>query len=266
VKKQFDHGSVPHHGFGLILGRFAVVARAASRRRWSWSVLRAAVAGAVACALLIAAGCSSPANKYVTNKAAGVYVKVPDGWSHVQIQDPQLLGIDARQMSPDMYVALSSREWMTKLDASGSTQPTSALSPDAQQPNGFLQVRQLLPEEAKTISTDSLRNLLVSIDDAQAAQDQAVKQDPIGARLRPAFLLLADETVKKADGVHGVHLVYQLSTAAGLAEIDQTSLLDRDQTVLYQLVLTCTALCYDQNGPAVGQVLKSFTIKPTATN
>lgn len=211
-----------------------MVARAADRRRRSWSVLRAAVAGAVVGVLVLTSACSSASNKYVTNKAAGVYVKVPEGWSHVQIQDPQLLGIDARQMSPDMYVALSQREWMTKLDASGSTQPTSALAPDSQQPNGFLQVRQLLPEEAKTISTDSLRNLLVSVDDAQAAQDAAIKQDPIGARLHPAFLLLADETVKKADGVHGVHLIYQLSTSAGLAEIDQTSLLDQNQTVLYQ--------------------------------
>lgn len=202
----------------------------------------------------------------MTNKAAGVYVKVPDGWSHVQIQDPQLLGIDARQMSPDMYVALSQREWMTKLDASGNTQPTTALAPDSAQPNGFLQVRQLLPEEAKTISTDSLRNLLVSIDDAEAAQEAAVKQDPVGARLKPAFLLLADESVKKANGVHGVHLIYQLSTAAGLAEIDQTSLLDQDQTVLYQLVITCTALCYAQNSPAVDKLLNSFTIKPTSTS
>ncbi|WP_045876023.1 hypothetical protein [Pseudofrankia sp. DC12] len=216
--------------------------------------------------LVLTSACSSASNKYVTNKAAGVYVKVPDGWSHVRIQDPQLLGIDARQMSPDMYVALSQREWMTKLDASGSTQPTTALAPDSQQPNGFLQVRQLLPEEAKTISTDSLRNLLVSIDDAEAAQEAAIKQDPVGARLHPAFLLLADETVKKADGVHGVHLIYQLSTSAGLAEIDQTSLLDQNQTVLYQLVITCTALCYAQNSPAVDQVLRSFTIKPTSTS
>lgn len=243
-----------------------MVARAADRRRRSWSVLRAAVAGAVVGVLVLTSACSSASNKYVTNKAAGVYVKVPEGWSHVQIQDPQLLGIDARQMSPDMYVALSQREWMTKLDASGSTQPTSALAPDSQQPNGFLQVRQLLPEEAKTISTDSLRNLLVSVDDAQAAQDAAIKQDPIGARLHPAFLLLADETVKKADGVHGVHLIYQLSTSAGLAEIDQTSLLDQNQTVLYQLVITCTALCYAQNSPAVDKVLSSFTIKPTSTS
>lgn len=241
-----------------------MVARAADRRRWSWSVLRAAVAGAVVGVLLLTSACGSASNKYVTNKSAGVYVKVPEGWSHVQIHDPQLLGIDARQMSPDMYVALSQREWMTKLDASGSTKPTTALSPDAEQPNGFLQVRTLLPEEAKTISTDSLRNLLVSIDDAEATQEAAIKKDPVGARLSPAFLLLADETVRKPNGVHGVHLVYQLSTAAGLAEIDQTSLLDQNQTVLYQLVLTCTALCFAQNSPAVVKVQNSFTIKPTS--
>jgi hypothetical protein len=223
------------------------------------------VAGVIAGALLLVAACSNASDRYVVNKSAGVYVKVPLGWSHVQIQDPALLGIDARQMSPDMYAALTSREWMTKLDASGNLKPTSALAPDATLPNGFLQVRQLLPEEAKTISTDSLRNLLVSVDDAEAAQAQAVQKDPVGARLAPAFLLLTDDTVKKSNGVHGVHLVYQISTSAGLAEIDQTSLLDRDQTVLYQLVLTCTALCYDENAAAVGQVTTSFTIKPTTT-
>ncbi|WP_311446581.1 hypothetical protein [Frankia nepalensis] len=198
----------------------------------------------------------------MTNKSAGVYAKLPDGWSQVQIQDPQLLGIDAREMSPDMYIALSQRQWMTKLDASGSTEPTSALAPDAQLPNGFLQVRQLLPEEANTISTNSLRDLLVSVDAAVAAQEEAIRQDPINARLRPAFLLLVDEVVKKDGGVHGVHLVYQVATTAGLATIDQTSLLDRDQTVLYQLVLTCTAWCYLQNRPDVSEVLNSFTIKP----
>jgi hypothetical protein len=228
--------------------------------------VRAAVAGVVVGVLALTSACGSASNKYVTNKTAGVYVKVPAGWSQVRIQDPQLLGIDAREMSPDMYVALSQREWMTKLDASGSTKPTTALAPDAGLPNGFLQVRTLLPEEAKTVSTDSLRNLLVSIDAAEAAQEAAIKQDPVNARLRPAFLLLVDDTVKKADGVHGVHLIYQLSTSAGLAEIDQTSLLDQNQTVLYQLVITCTALCYAQNGGAVGKVQQSFTIKPTSTS
>ena len=240
-----------------------MVARAVGRRRWSRSVGRGAVAGALAGLLLLVSACGNASNKYVVNKSAGVYVKVPESWSHVRIQDPSLLGIDSRQLSPDEYLALASREWMTTLDASGNRKPTTALAPDADVPNGFLQVRQLLPEEAKTISTDSLRNLLVSVDDAQAAEVEAVAKDPVNARLKPAFLLLTDDTVKKADGVHGVHLVYQLSTAAGLATIDQTSLLDRDQTVLYQLVLTCTALCYFQYTSAVARVTSSFTIKST---
>jgi hypothetical protein len=113
------------------------------------------------------------------------------------------------------------------------------------------------------MSTNDLRDLVLSIDDAQAAQAQAIKRDPMGARLAPAFQLLVDESVKRDGGVHGVHLVYQISTATGLVTFDQTSLLDRDQTVLYQLVLACSALCYVEHGSDIDVVRSSFTIKPT---
>lgn len=239
-----------------------MVARAAGRRHVTWSVFRVAVAGLVAGALLFAAACGSASDKYVTNKAAGVYVKLPDGWSQARVSEPLLIGLDARELSPEMYAILRQIDWMTGIDASGNAKP-DVFNPAANQPNGFVQVRQLLPEEAKNISTNDLRDLVVSIDQAKAAQDQLVKQNPVTARLQPAFLLILEESVKRANGVHGVHLIYQVSTSTGLVTFDQTSLLDSQQTVLYQLVLTCTALCYAQYSPSVSSVQHSFTVNPT---
>jgi hypothetical protein len=212
---------------------------------------------------LVSTGCGSPRYEYVTDKKAGVFLKVPNGWNHQQLSTPVLLGIDARNVSPEMYAALSQREWVTGIDAARTFDQTRLLAPDGPVPKGFVQVRTLLPEEANAMSTNDLRDLVLSIDDAQAAQAQAIKRDPMGARLAPAFQLLVDESVKRDGGVHGVHLVYQISTATGLVTFDQTSLLDRDQTMLYQLVLACSALCYVEHGSDIDVVQSSFTIKPT---
>lgn len=222
-----------------------------------------ALLSVVAAVMLAAGGCGSPRYQYVTNKKDGAFLRVPNSWNHQEMPGPALFGIDARNVSPEMLQGLMSREWVVGLDAGARFDATRLLVPDAALPKGFAQVRHLLPEEANAVSTNDLRNFVLSVDDAQAAQDQAVRADPYGARLAPSFLLLADEVVHKKDGVHGVHLVYQVKTDAGLVTIDQTSLLDNGQSVLYQLILACSSLCYAQHGAQIGDVAKSFTIKPT---
>ena len=214
-------------------------------------------------ALLFSAACGSSGYEYVTNKEDGAFLKIPSDWHHQEMPGPALFGIDARTVSPEMLRGLMSREWVVGIDAAEEFDESSLFVPDAPVPKGFVQVRHLLPEEANAISTNDLRNFVVSIDDAVAAQEEAVRRDPYGARLSPRFLLLADERVQQDDGVHGVHLIYQVATDAGLVTIDQTSLLDQNQTVLYQLVLACSALCYAQHGEQIKEVTSSFTIKPT---
>ncbi len=213
--------------------------------------------------LLVASGCGSPSYEYVTNKKDGVFLRVPNSWNHQEMPGPALFGIDARSVSPEMLQGLMSREWVVGIDAAARFDDSQLLVPDALAPKGFAQVRHLLPEEANAVSTNSLRNLVVAVDDAEADQEKAVRENPYSARLTPNFLLLADVPVRGKDGVHGVHLVYQVRTDAGLVTIDQTSLLDTAQTVLYQLVLACSSLCYAQHGQQIGDVAKSFTIEPT---
>jgi hypothetical protein len=217
----------------------------------------------VVAVVLLAGGCGSPGYKYVTNKKDGAFLRLPNAWNHEEMPGPALFGIDARNVSPEMLQGLMSREWVVGIDAGARFDNTRLLVPDATRPKGFVQVRHLLPEEANAVSTNDLRNFVLSVDDAEAAQEKAVREDPYGARLSPSFLLLVDEIVRKKDGVHGVHLVYQVRTDAGLVTIDQTSLLDNAQTVLYQLILACSSLCYAQHGQQIGDVAKSLTIEPT---
>jgi len=217
----------------------------------------------VAALLFTVVACGSSRYEYVTNKQDGAFLRVPTSWNHEQMPGPALFGIDARNVSPEMLQGLMSREWVVGIGASQPFDNTRLLIPDAAKPKGFAQVRHLLPEEANAVSTNDLRNFVLSVDDAEAAQEAAVRANPYGARLTPDFLLLTDQTVHKDSGVHGVHLVYQVQTEAGLVTIDQTSLLDSDQKVLYQLILACSSLCYAQYGQQIGDVAKSFTIEPT---
>lgn len=213
--------------------------------------------------LALVAGCGSSRYEYVTNKSAGTFLKIPNAWDHEQVAGAlAFVGIDARNLSPEMARQIAAREWLVTLDASGRTNG-NLLRLDATQPKGFVQVRKLLPEETNAISTNDLRNQFVDVEAAEQAQTEAVKKDPQGARLTPEFLLLGDETLHRGGGVHGVHLVYQIHTTTGLATIDQTSLLDQDSTTLYQLVIACSSLCFAQYGGDVERVAQSFTIKPT---
>ncbi|SBW27282.1 hypothetical protein FDG2_5253 [Candidatus Protofrankia californiensis] len=217
---------------------------------------------ALLAAVVLLVGCGSARYEYVTNKDAGTFLKIPSAWQQHPMLGPAFVGIDARNVSPEAARLLASREWVVGIDAAAKFDDKNLLLPDAPEPKGFVQVRQLLPEEAATLSTNDLRNLLVSIEDAEQEQAEQVRQDPEGARLSPHFLLLTDESVHKEGGVHGVHLVYQLRVDTGLVTIDQTSLFDQDQTMLYQLVFACSSWCYDQHGAQIHQVQTSFTIKP----
>jgi hypothetical protein len=176
-----------------------------------------------------------------------------------------MVGIDARNISPEGARAVLQRTWVVGIDAAPTFDADHLLVADAPSPKGFVEVRRLLPVEARSISTNDLRNLLVPVDAAVAAQRDATRRNP-GTETQnlvaPGFLMLADEDVHQAGGVHGTHLVYQLRTDAGLVTVDQTSLLDRDQTVLYHLVLACLSLCYATNGANISEVQKSFTVKP----
>jgi hypothetical protein len=232
-------------------------------RRSTVRVCVAATLPAVLGLVLVLAGCGSSSYDYVTNKKAGTFLKVPKDWSNFRQLGPVFVGIDAKQLSPEAASALASREWVVGLDANTPPDQKRLLVADSGEPKGFVQVRELLPEEAEQLSTADLRNQIIDLTAAEQAQQQAVTKDPQAARIAPQFLLLSNEDVHKAAGIHGVHMVYQVRTEAGLATVDQTSLLDRDQTRLYQLIIACTARCYATKRGDVERVQSSFTIKPT---
>ncbi|WP_239310042.1 MULTISPECIES: hypothetical protein [unclassified Frankia] len=222
----------------------------------------ALVVPALLAAVVLLAGCGSARYQYVTNKDAGTFLKIPSAWQHQLMPGPAFIGIDTRNVSPEAARTLATREWVVGIDAAPKFDDRNLLLPDAADPKGFVQVRQLLPEEAATLSTNDLRNQLVSIDQEIQAQEEAVRQNPERARLEPEFLLLAEDLVHREGGVHGLHLVYQLHLGTGLVTVDQTSLLDRDQTRLYQLVFACSSWCYDRHRVEIQKVQTSFTIKP----
>jgi hypothetical protein len=226
---------------------------------------RALLAGCLLVVVLgAAASCASPRYDYVTNKTAGAYMKIPRDWTSQRLNGPALMGIDAKNVSPEGLSVLASQTWLVGIDSATTFDAQHLLVPDATHPKGYLEIRNLLPNEANALSLNDLRNLVIPMDQAQLAQTQALQTDPQSALATPEVLTLVDDTIHNSDGVHGVHLVYQIRTTDGLVTFDQTSLLDSKLTRLYQLVVACSSECYALNRPAIDDIQTSFTVKPTS--
>jgi len=245
-------------GRALPAGRLAPIG---PRTRIGRSLL---LAGALVAVLALVASCAAPRYDYVTNKTAGAYVKIPRAWTSQRLNGPALMGIDAKNVSPEGLSVLASQTWLVGIDSATSFDAEHLLVPDATHPKGYIEVRNLLPNEANSLSLNDLRNLVIPMDQAQLAQTQAMQTDPQAALATPQVLTLVDDKVHTPAGVHGVHLVYQIRTTDGLVTFDQTSLLDAKLTRLYQLVMACSSECYAASRGAIDDIQTSFTVKPTS--
>jgi hypothetical protein len=75
------------------------------------------------------------------------------------------------------------------------------------------------------------------------------------------FKSLLDQTITAKQGVHGVRETFQYTFPTGETDtFDEDSLTNADQTVVYYLLVHCTASCYTQNQNAINTVMTSFTI------
>ena len=223
---------------------------------------RASLLALVLVGALFATACGKPAYTYVSNKDANTYFKVPSDWT----QSKDTTGLDftfahAVFNVTDMHSQLF--DTFQKVRWSVEYQSPPDINAQLDGPLAYGLVTPVLPSFQGNISLDWLRDMLgdpVSI----GARTQAIAS---GQGLPRGFELLNDEVLTPSPGRHGVRVIYNLFVFVDqlgngfLATYDLTAITNDDSSLVYALLVGCTAECYRKNAVKINDVVTSFTVR-----
>jgi hypothetical protein len=196
----------------------------------------------LALALLTLLACDGPPVTYVKSgevprSNAHAFFKLPDDWT---LYEEDELASVAADVSPEERAALEANQWLVIFDASPEPAPNH-ISPFSAFPTGFAQVRALFPSEGD-YSINSLRNEIFPIDELRADDD---------------FELHSDEELDVPGEMEGFRLEFSL----GRGEVQQVGVFDPAANVIYLLVISCEATCYQQQRNVIDRVVESWTVE-----
>ncbi len=191
--------------------------------------------------------CGAPAYTYVADTAAKTYYKVPSGWHQIS-QSSLNSALQAAGAS-------SSGIWSTAFDANSVPSGSGFLDFGLSQPFVFAEVGTLSATATNEVSYNMLRDFMLPVTSTSRTQD-ASEGFPL-----TDFKSLRDELITAPQGVHGVRETFQYTDAGGAPNtFDEDVLTNADQTVVYFLLVHCTATCYSANQNSINTVMSSFTV------
>ncbi len=203
------------------------------------------------CALLLGvalSGCAAPQYTYVANSGENTYFKVPYGWH--KISDSSL--------ASELQTATGSSGagWTVAYEAGHKPTAGDFLSFGTSQPFVFAEVGQLNSTASSALSYNSLRDFFLPVT-STARQNAATQGFPL-----TNFKQIRDQVLTPGQGVHGVRETFNYTYTGGITDtFDEIALTNADQTVVYLLVLHCTASCYSNDQTEINDVMSSFTIR-----
>jgi hypothetical protein len=226
----------------------------------------AAVMIAAAALVAFTAGCGRSAYTYVSNTDDRTYFKVPSGWSEADVEPvDDYFAHSLLNVQPDSAARTQVDRllWSTAYDA--SDEPTGShlvtRSPTSH-PIVYSFVLHLPESLRGMVSLDYLRNIFLPVTDqvrAAAAEENGGSDS--------GFELLRDDVLTPADGIRGVRVVYnyRLALMAGdpgtVHTMDLTAHANNDSSVIYLLLIRCTASCYQERAAELDEIATSFTVR-----
>jgi hypothetical protein len=201
------------------------------------------------CALLLGvivtvSSCAAPQYTYVANSGQNTYFKVPNNWHKI--------GNNA--LAAELQSSGSSA-WMVAYEAGSKPAAVDFASTKITVPFVFAEVGDLSSAASSELSYDALRDIFLPVT-ATARSNAAAQGQGLSG-----FKQIRDDTLTLAQGVHGVRETFQYSFNGVTDTFDQIALTNADQTVVYLLLLHCTASCYDQDQTQINDVMSSFTVR-----
>jgi hypothetical protein len=212
-----------------------------TRRRRARPIVATALM--IACGLLLS-GCFDSEYHYVKNSSDGAYFKVPNAW-HFYDEDAVSKELD-KALTPEQQAAQRDAAWRVAFDANPKPSLKHLSSGKLSQPFGLAIVQKLGSSDADSLSLSSLRNAFFSVDDA-------IKNN--------AAQVVSYDMIQRDGGLHGIHMVVDLSENGATVRVDQTSLVDQPTTKVYSLVVLCEAKCFAHAQAKIDQVVSSWTVK-----
>jgi hypothetical protein len=225
------------------------------------SIHRGRRAGAAIAALLgvlaLAAGCGEPEFRYVSNTDEQTYFKVPHSWQEI---DSEVIDDSFDGIENDDSIAVDARRqlwWSVAYDSDELPAPEHMTDiGTSQSPVLYVSIRRQLPFQRDMTSFDLMRDVFLPVSETRR---EMVAQ--AGAGLA-GFEALYDEVLNGEDGVHGVRTVFSYEMPTGILHtFDQTVYANQDSTVLYIMLIRCTARCYRERAVELNDIATSFTVR-----
>jgi hypothetical protein len=225
------------------------------------SIHRGRRVGAAIVALLgvwaLTAGCGEPQFRYVANTDEQTYFKVPNSWQEI---DSEVIDDSFDGIENDDSVAVDARRqlwWSVAYDSDELPAPEHMTDiGTSESPVLYVSIRRQLPFQRDMTSFDLMRDIFLPVSETRR---ELVAQSGAGLN---GFEALYDEVLNGAEGVHGVRTVFSYEFPTGvLHTFDQTVYANQDSTVLYIMLIRCTARCYRERAVELNDIATSFTVR-----
>lgn len=230
------------------------------RRKRGYRLIASWWIAVITSTMTILTACGQAEFIYVANSDEKTYVRIPGDWKQV---DETVIDDYFTPSNPDSAVGQIRRmlRWSVAYDASDDPRPehmtTAASSVD---PILYLTIRHLPPAEQAQVSYDYMRDAFTYVTPSgrqlatQAGYDMST------------FELLLDEILPAGeDGLHGVRVVFNFELRTGVVHtFDQTVWANADSSILYLLLIRCTAKCYRERATEIDDIATSFTVRSKA--
>ena len=200
------------------------------------------------CALLLgvtATGCGAPQYTYVANSSESTYFKVPNGWH--KISGDALQKVEAEVQYP-------AGGWQVAYEAGVGATANDFLGFGSDQPFVFAEIGTLTQAGSQDLSYNALRDIFLPV--TSTTRQSEPPNYPL-----TGFKLIRDQNLTPGLGVHGVRETFDYTLNGATDTFDEIALTNAEQTVVYFLVLHCTASCYSSDQTAINDVMSSFTIR-----
>lgn len=219
-------------------------------------------------ALVVAAGCSPSKFRYVAHSDTQTFLKVPRSWEMYDsdlLVEAEAVAVEAAGEEAPSFVDQAFQgqlQWRVAFDGAADPEPVNAVS-YANAPVVEVRVRQLTEDERDRVNVASLRNIFFPYDQlkAQLAQERAETPLEPNPPITSSFRPLSEEEIQLEGGIRGSRLRFELRQNEQFYVIDQTALLDAQNSRVHVLLMRAAEAEFILQRKLLDEIASSFTVK-----